>query len=290
MAVPPKFRKPLREHAHLVKKEAKRLGVSPEALLAKVAKGESGWSGKSVSSAGAREEFQFIPSTRAAYKKKYGVDAWGSPSDKVKAAALHIKNTGLAGYNPGMSTYTKYILGQKVGNVRKQIGGGSSGGSPTGKTTRTIPGLDNSDARKSLLMDYLSRRNDPSALLTLGAGLKDAQDTPDRTVTTRTRGKAKGPTSDGRLRDPRKGGLVQFGRQLQKQGASVREHPAFDKVDPVHVQGSEHYKRRAIDVPVSDKAQGDKIAQRARKRGFDVLWQVSGHYGHVHISKPGGLK
>jgi len=185
--------------------------------------------------------------------------------------------------------YGQRDIQRTAGKLLRQYGGGSSGGSSR-KSTRTIPGLDNSDARKSLLMDYLSRRNDPSALLTLGAGLKDAQDTPDRTVTTRTRGKAKGPTSDGRLRDPRKGGLVQFGRQLQKQGASVREHPAFDKVDPVHVQGSEHYKRRAIDVPVSDKAQGDKIAQRARKRGFDVLWQVSGHYGHVHISKPGGLK
>lgn len=54
-------------------------------------------------------------------------------------------------------------------------------------------------------------------------------------------------------------------------------------VERVHVEGSSHYSNRAIDIPVNNKQLGDKVAQFWRSRGYYVLWQVSGHYNHVHV-------
>jgi hypothetical protein len=46
-----------------------------------------------VSSAGARTPFQIIPQTREAVQKKYGVDAYSSPENAAKAAALLLKES-----------------------------------------------------------------------------------------------------------------------------------------------------------------------------------------------------
>lgn len=117
----------------------KQYGISGKRLLAKVAAGEGGGTTQrpNVSSAGARGPFQFIPSTRAAYKQKYGLDAWRTNTEAAKAAIIHLMGTGVAGYNPGMPSYTKYILGQDVdtrplrtgrfGSGRTAQGGGGGG-------------------------------------------------------------------------------------------------------------------------------------------------------------------
>ena len=42
--------------------------------------------------------------------------------------------------------------------------------------------------------------------------------------------------------------VVWLGRQAQRMGLRVGENPAFDPVDPVHAEGSYHYRNRAIDV------------------------------------------
>lgn len=51
-----------------------------------------------VSSAGARTPYQFIPSTRQAFLRKYNVDPWADPSQATNAAAIHLsedfKRTG----------------------------------------------------------------------------------------------------------------------------------------------------------------------------------------------------
>jgi hypothetical protein len=47
---------------------------------------------------------------------------------------------------------------------------------------KTVPGVDNSQARQALKLSYLENRHDPDALLSLASGLKGAQDTPDRRV------------------------------------------------------------------------------------------------------------
>jgi hypothetical protein len=126
----------------------KRYGLPGAILLGKTSAGEAGGrSNKSgavrnaVSSAGARGSMQFIPSTRDAYKAKYGVDAWGSDFDAISAAALHHLSTGVEGYNPGMPTYLSYIKGQKLNKQDRRAlkgltpgAGGGKGGKGTGGT------------------------------------------------------------------------------------------------------------------------------------------------------------
>lgn len=71
-----------------------------------------------VSSAGARTPYQFIPSTRAAFIKQYGIDPWADPTQATDAAAIHLsddyKRTGswdqaiaryYGGQHPGTAAY-----------------------------------------------------------------------------------------------------------------------------------------------------------------------------------------
>ena len=57
---------------------------------------------------------------------------------------------------------------------------------------------------------------------------------------------AQGPNPVGQNKTGRFGSdvpaAVQAGKYAQQLGLSVRENPYFDKVDPVHVQGSDHYR------------------------------------------------
>lgn len=43
-----------------------------------------------VSEAGARSVYQVIPDTRRRFMERYGVDAWASPQDAARVAALHL--------------------------------------------------------------------------------------------------------------------------------------------------------------------------------------------------------
>lgn len=87
-----------------------------------------------------------------------------------------------------------------------------------------------------------------------------------------------------------KAGLVAFGKQLQSMGYKVSEHPAFGGVHPVHVKGSQHYIGEAIDVNADtgfrggEKAALDNANKMALNAGFKTLWQVSGHYDHLHVA------
>ena len=56
--------------------------------------------------------------------------------------------------------------------------------------------------------------------------------------------------------------------------------------DHVHSRKSAHYEGRAIDLHSS--ANG-ALAQALRALGYAVLWNVAGHFGHVHV-EAGGLK
>jgi hypothetical protein len=63
------------------------------------------------------------------------------------------------------------------------VAGTRPGGVTTVTTTETIPGVDRSQDRKALLLDYLDRDYEPDALLNLASGLRQAQDTPPETIT-----------------------------------------------------------------------------------------------------------
>lgn len=60
-----------------------------------------------VSPAGARTVYQIIPETRLAFAKKYGVDAYKSPENAARVAALHLKESIERGEDP----VTGYIGG-----------------------------------------------------------------------------------------------------------------------------------------------------------------------------------
>lgn len=90
--------------------------------------------------------------------------------------------------------------------------------------------------------------------------------------------------------------IVDIGKELQKQGFRISEHPAFGGVSPVH-HGRGHYEGRAIDVNMgrgtveaNDKRLGaifDKQAEELRKRGLKVIWRQPGHFNHMHVETPG---
>jgi hypothetical protein len=55
--------------------------------------------------------------------------------------------------------------------------------------------------------------------------------------------------------------------------------------DHIHSRGSTHYAGLAVDLHASDM---DGLAQAMRHAGYRVLWNVPGHYAHVHVEPDGG--
>lgn len=206
----------------------RRYGVSGNVLAAKEVQGESGGRHNAVSSAGARGETQFIPSTRAYILQKYGVDAYAGPRQAVKAMELYQLEggRGVEGYNPGMPTYRDYILNQKLGRATRQaLRQGSAPGSMTvtGPTShevslqsRTIPGQSFA-AERQQVRDQLFLTGKPlsvQALLDYKQQVNSLQDVPARRVTGdivvrksggekyrigATKGDQAGPESKGRV-------------------------------------------------------------------------------------------
>ena len=91
---------------------SQKTGVPVDVLRAIRLHGERS-NGNQVSPKGARGVYQFIPSTRDAFVKKYGVDAYSSdPDEQALATALHLKEShkrtgdwvkAMAGFNGGIS-------------------------------------------------------------------------------------------------------------------------------------------------------------------------------------------
>jgi hypothetical protein len=55
--------------------------------------------------------------------------------------------------------------------------------------------------------------------------------------------------------------------------------------DHVHSRGSAHYEGKALDFQSSDM---DALSETFRDAGYRVLWNVPGHYGHVHVEDADG--
>ena len=58
--------------------------------------------------------------------------------------------------------------------------------------------------------------------------------------------------------------------------------------DHIHSRGSAHYAGRALDFHTSSP---DALCELFRRAGYFVLWNVPGHYGHLHVeeAEPGTL-
>ena len=56
--------------------------------------------------------------------------------------------------------------------------------------------------------------------------------------------------------------------------------------DHLHSRGSAHYAGLAVDFQSSDPG---GLSETFRLAGYRVLWNVPGHYGHIHVEYvPGG--
>jgi hypothetical protein len=90
-----------------------------------------------------------------------------------------------------------------------------------------------------------------------------------------------------------RGGIVELGRQLQRQGYQVGEHPAFGGVQGRHAPNSYHYRAQALDINADGRPGGearwlDRLAAQLRGSGWHILWRVAGHYDHLHVDTAGG--
>lgn len=185
---------------------------------------------------------------------------------------------------------------EQAGQAEALLGGNMSAQAASNRT-RTIPGVDRSDQRKALLLEYLQESHDPDALLRLKGGLDSAQDTPSRTVTERvgggdTKGKSNllelfynGPggvnVKNGRVvprgfvsghedhvhvaAGPKT--VVRLGKLAQRMGLHVGENPHFGGVEPVHAKGSYHYRDEAIDVSGDPQLMAEYARRVARMFG-----------------------
>ena len=92
------------------------------------------------------------------------------------------------------------------------------------------------------------------------------------------------------------GGLVGFGRELQRRKFQVGEHPLFGGVSPTaHAPGGQHYNRSgpggggAIDVnkgagqSPAEMAAIDGIVGLAKSYGLRTLWRIKDHFDHAHF-------
>ena len=66
----------------------------------------------------------------------------------------------------------------------------------------------------------------------------------------------------------------------RRTGSDVRLVSANDHV---HTHGSAHYAGLALDLISSNP---DDLAATFRQLGYQVLWRVPGHLGHVHVQEP----
>lgn len=87
--------------------------------------------------------------------------------------------------------------------------------------------------------------------------------------------------------------IVALGAFLQSRGFQVGEHPAFGGVNPVHTDGSWHYRSGAIDVNFgagespAEKAAISPLISHITELGYGVIWLSEGHFDHAHFDLGG---
>ena len=88
--------------------------------------------------------------------------------------------------------------------------------------------------------------------------------------------------------------IVSLGKELQRRGLRITEHPSFGGVSNVH-KGRGHYEGRAIDINAvagrdADNPRAaatlDKLKIELEGKGLKVLWRTHGHYSHMHAEVP----
>ena len=275
------------------KQEARRQGASPKEIKALIEAGlvESGLRnlpyGDRDSIGSLQERSHYGPTSRrlnpTLAARRFLTEAKGAnrPGTSAGQLAQSVQRSAFPG---------RYD--QQSGQAAELLGALGKANPTTATTTATTPGVDRSRERAQLISQFLSEKKaDP---VDLALGIRQLQDTPGTTTTDTSRSGATsaprsaakgGPVVDELFYDPlggwkngqsigpigghadhvhvgvrSHGAAVAIARRAQKMGLSVRELEPFDKVDPVHTQGSEHYEGRAFD------ASGDPGKQAALVR------------------------
>ena len=325
------------DYTNAIRKAARKYGMRPELLLAQL-KQESGLNPNAKSPAGATGIAQFMPATA----KSRGVNP-NDPISSIKGAAhlmsdlIHQyggnEKKALAAYNAGpgavnkaggvpnfpeTQNYVKTILGSAgKGMGPKGIGPGPAGkpgqlvsskrGAPrVTKTSVTTPAVDNSAVRSQLVSAYMKNRSRPGAMMSMVAGVKDAQDAPASTTTTTTTAPGAPTTAAPPAASPGLTGgpqqkVVEIGRMAQQMGLHVGEQSQFGgKPSSGHVENSNHYSDRAIDVSGDPKKLSEFNELIAKRYGSHLnemfydkgksfkhgkpIGSIGGHDDHVHVA------
>jgi predicted secreted protein len=174
----------------------------------------------------------------------------------IKASVRRFREEFQQHYDPGEASYEvaaqvqrpaaqyrgryKDVAGQAeqilAGQPTAQGAPPMPGATVSGPSYKTVPGQDRSADRQALRINYLSERGKPGALLELGAGLQDAQDTPDRQVEV--------PGSPKRVVSGKGGGSTPKGLRAAIDGFDglVGKYgaPITAKQEPGHASGGDH--------------------------------------------------
>lgn len=246
----------------LIEQYAQRLGLDPRAIKA-VAMGEGGLRWGAVGDGGhAFGPFQMN-------------DAGGVLTGRAGSHAGYANSeAGVLDAMTNMSRYAKGLTGadairavvnqyerpaNKALSIQNAIARLGKIGSPNAKPTGTakfgasVPSDSNAGSadNRTALLGYLMQSNDafvndstPPSIASLFEGMR-AQDA-DAVSPMLIGGSAGGVLpSPSQVEKGLKGGsagVIQAIKQAQRMGLRVSENPYVDKVDPVHVQGSDHYR------------------------------------------------
>jgi transglycosylase-like protein with SLT domain len=198
-----------REYTRLIRIASKRYKISPH-VLAGLIEVESNFEPGAKSGAGARGLTQFMPGTAATHGVKYG-GSHHAVATQILGAAKYLNELGyqhdnrgaLAAYNGGPGNpqmgYANTVL-ERAQKYRSLNHGGKVSArrkseSRTVKTSKTIPGVDNSALRQEAKLAYLATRGKPGGLLELKDSLDAAKDVPAQRVVTTKKVKLKGHKS-----------------------------------------------------------------------------------------------
>lgn len=128
--------------------------------------------------------------------------------------------------DPNWENAVSSMYSQLAGGKYSTVGRGRRNNSSV-RGSRTIPGVDNSAVRQSLLQNYLATDYDPNALLNLASGLKGAQDVPGMTI----------PGQPQRQRSERGGPRLATGQPVMD---VLRKASKWAKKAPTYLWGGGH--------------------------------------------------
>lgn len=155
-SIPPAYEAAFQRWGYLADAEAHKYGLPNGAtLLAKIGYVESRYNMNAVSSAGARAAMQFMPSTRQAYIDQYHIDPWANVDQAVHAAAIFMKTTGLAGYNPGSGSYISEVQNAPVAISAQGVPRGPARQMPGGRASTAVTGTSSTTDAGPTLIRFL---------------------------------------------------------------------------------------------------------------------------------------